>query len=515
MRLIRDLPVRHKITAITLLTILVVSLLSSAAFVLFEGRNARRALVHELETIAAIVADNSTAALVFGDRAAAESTLAALAAKADIVQATLFRRDGSRFARYGAQPPAPGRSSGAPPLWLPILDALDPSAGLHGGGPYRVDFRGELVVLTAPVALDGEVVGKLVIRSSLQQVAATLWIDFAIALAGSLLALLVAYVLISRMQRIISRPIEHLLETMATVSRERDYGLRAVPHGRDELGRLIDGFNYMLVQIERHEASLRAARKQAEAANRAKSEFLANMSHELRTPLNAILGFSEILTKEMAGPIGSERYREYAFDINDSGRHLLEVINDILDLSKVEAGRVELVEKTIEPRALAERALRLFAERAKNAGLDLRLLAEPRLPLLLADERLVKQALLNVISNAVKFTPADGRIEVRLSQSPSGGLRICVEDSGIGIAESDLERVLSPFGQVESSLSREFQGTGLGLPLAKSFTELHGGDLELESTPGKGTRVTLKFPVRRTQAAPSNDAGETPRALSA
>jgi signal transduction histidine kinase len=239
------------------------------------------------------------------------------------------------------------------------------------------------------------------------------------------------------------------------------------------------------------------------------------MSHELRTPLNAILGFSEILKHEMAGPLGQPRYREYATDIHDSGRHLLAVINDILDLSKIEAGRVELVDGEIEVEALALKAVRLLAERAEQAGVEISLLSQPDLPLLIADERLVKQALLNLLSNAVKFTPRGGRVEICLSLAADGAFCVRVRDTGIGIAESDLERVLTPFSQVESALSRNYQGTGLGLPLTKSFVEMHGGGFELKSRLGDGTEVTLRFPPKRVRPLPQSDRSEPKAALTA
>ena len=502
MQFLRNLPVKQKITAITLFTILVVSLLSSTVYVAIESRRARSAIIEELKTIAGIVADNSTAALVFNDPSSAEETLDALKARADISGAAIFRRDGSLFASYAA-----GASDYRPAAHKAAKERLPNAATTGGrevadGGPSSVRIDDHLLELAAPVLLDGEVVGTIVLRSTLDQIAASLWTYLWIVLAVMLVSLGLAFVLVSRLQRVISTPIESLRKTMETVSAKQDYTVRAASHGSDELGSVIEGFNHMLAQIQRHEDVLRKAHQQAEAANRAKSEFLANMSHELRTPLNAILGFSEILMREMVGPLGQARYREYATDIHDSGQHLLEVINDILDLSKIEAGRAELVDGVIEVGALAEKAVRLVAERAEQSGVEIRLLVEPNLPDLIADERLVRQAVLNLVSNAVKFTPRGGRVEVCLSLAADGAFCLRVRDTGIGIAESDLERVLTPFVQVESTLSRHFQGTGLGLPLTKSFVEMHDGRLELTSRLGEGTEATLRFPatrVRRTR----------------
>ncbi|MGH6913706.1 MAG: ATP-binding protein, partial [Geminicoccales bacterium] len=251
------------------------------------------------------------------------------------------------------------------------------------------------------------------------------------------------------------------------------------------------------------EQLLRAAKEEAELASRAKSEFLANMSHELRTPLNAIIGFSEILANELMGPIGSPAYRDYANDIHHSGVHLLSLINDILDLSKVEAGKLELQETYVEVADTLDAAIRIVHERAKNARVTLAVEAKRSLPALRADERALKQMLLNLLSNAVKFTPEGGRVEVRAARDRKGRLLISVTDTGIGIEAKDIERVIAPFGQVVSAMTRKHAGTGLGLPLVKSLAELHGAEFILESTPGAGTSATIAFPPERCRPAAS------------
>jgi signal transduction histidine kinase len=239
---------------------------------------------------------------------------------------------------------------------------------------------------------------------------------------------------------------------------------------------------------------LSAAKEAAELASRAKSEFLANMSHELRTPLNAIIGFSETMVSAMFGQL-SARYRGYANDIHNAGRHLLEILNEILDLSKIEAGRLELCDKAIDLQELFEACRQLVVDRANVAGIAATF-EETNLGLW-ADELRVKQALLNLLSNAIKFTAAGGRITVSAALSPTEEIRIAVEDTGIGIAAEDVTRVLEPFSQVASAQSRAHQGTGLGLPLARRLIELHGGQMLLDSTLGEGTAVTLVFPPTR------------------
>ncbi|WP_341703345.1 ATP-binding protein [Ferrovibrio sp.] len=244
------------------------------------------------------------------------------------------------------------------------------------------------------------------------------------------------------------------------------------------------------------EQEAQSARRVAEEANRAKSQFLAHMSHELRTPLNAVIGFSEILTQQMFGPLG-ERYREYAASILDSGRHLLAVINDILDLSKVEAGHYELVESLVDIEGVTEQVRGLLREQLQAGRLELHVACDPDLPLVWGDERLLRQILLNLVGNAIKFTPAQGRISMRAELAEQGALRVLVQDSGIGMSEADLERALVPFGQASGVLARKVQGTGLGLPLARQFVRLHGGDLVIRSQPGKGTEIAVLVPPER------------------
>ena len=252
-----------------------------------------------------------------------------------------------------------------------------------------------------------------------------------------------------------------------------------------------------------------AEKIRAEGANKAKSEFLANMSHELRTPLNAINGFSEIMVNELFGPLGDRRYGEYAQDILSSGQHLLTLINDILDMAKIEAGKLNLRFEPLRVADAVEDAARLIRNRAEAAGLELA--AEiPDLPEIEADSRALKQVLLNLLSNAVKFTPRGGRITITaaLEMGPRGErVRIGVRDTGIGISDKDMERLAKPFEQIESQLSKTQQGSGLGLALTKSLVEMHNGDLHIESSPGKGTFVSFTMPLQQTgagRAAPSS-----------
>ncbi len=243
------------------------------------------------------------------------------------------------------------------------------------------------------------------------------------------------------------------------------------------------------------EHALLGAKLEADAANKAKGAFLATMSHELRTPLNAILGFAEVIRDQIMGPV-PDHYAGYARDIYESGRHLLDLVNDVLDISKLEAGRVELREEEFDVAGLLAEVVASFGKQAEASGIAI--VVEPsRLPLLRADKRLIKQVLLNLISNALKFTPGGGRVTVDARRTAGTGMRIGVSDTGVGMSPAELKVALTPFGQVDSNIARRSRGTGLGLPISKSLAELHGGTLLVESDPGEGTRVTIAFPEQR------------------
>jgi signal transduction histidine kinase len=252
----------------------------------------------------------------------------------------------------------------------------------------------------------------------------------------------------------------------------------------------------LAIQNARLFRELEEKSRQLEAASRHKSEFLANMSHELRTPLNAVIGFSEVLQEEMFGELNPKQ-AEYVQDIHGSGKHLLSLINDILDLSKVEAGRMELELGPFNLPAALENALTLIRERAARHELGLELKLDPRVGDLVGDERKVRQVLLNLLSNAVKFTPPRGRIVVAATPA-NGTVEVSVSDTGIGIAPEDHEAIFEEFRQVGTDYARKREGTGLGLSLAKRFVELHGGRIWVKSEVGKGSTFTFTLPVRRT-----------------
>jgi signal transduction histidine kinase len=256
------------------------------------------------------------------------------------------------------------------------------------------------------------------------------------------------------------------------------------------------------VKLEQTSEHLMIARDAAFEANRSKSAFLAAMSHELRTPLNAVIGFAEIMSSELFGPLGHRKYSQYATDIRTSGSHLLSLINDILDLSRIDAGEGKLDESDVDLHDVVTQSLRMVSPQADAAGIVLSSEIATDLPHVRADKRRLKQTLVNLLGNAVKFTSAGGRIQVR-AFGQDGGVAVAVADTGIGIARQDIPRALERFGQVDSTLARKYEGAGLGLPLAKHFMEMHGGTLTLESTVDVGTTVTVMLPASRTLTAAS------------
>lgn len=281
-----------------------------------------------------------------------------------------------------------------------------------------------------------------------------------------------------------------------------EIAFRAVPDPDTGMLREIMASTRDISARKTSELQLASAKEAAEMANRAKSNFLSGMSHELRTPLNAIIGFSDLMVRELFGPISNEKYAGYARDIRASGEHLLDLINDILDHAKIEAGQFELHEAVLDPAEVIEFTIHLVALHAEQAKLSVHADMQPGIRLF-ADERRIRQILLNLLSNAIKYTPVGGHVRVRVDFSVSGDLLLIVSDTGIGMSAADQQRALQPFAQIDNERNRSQQGTGLGLTLTRRLAELHGGQLDLRSTVGEGTVVTVTLPAKRVLARPS------------
>ncbi|HUD51605.1 ATP-binding protein [Parvibaculum sp.] len=256
----------------------------------------------------------------------------------------------------------------------------------------------------------------------------------------------------------------------------------------------------------RRAEELERQRRRAEAASESKTQFLAGMSHELRTPLNAIIGFADLMRLELFGKIEPECYVEYVRDIHGSGVHLLHMINELLDMAKIEAGRFDLHEDVLHPAEMCDEVARMLRQSIETARVRLDIRVAKELPRMVADEQQIRRILVNLLSNAIKFTPAGGRITLSVAERADGGLELAVADTGIGIPPDKIEKVLEPFEQVENSFTRTRAGTGLGLPLTKAMVEAHGGRLRIESILDKGTRVRAFFPPERVLRTSETDA---------
>jgi len=320
------------------------------------------------------------------------------------------------------------------------------------------------------------------------------------AVGGLVLGVLLAVLLSWLMAGYLTTPVLKVVEAAKRfTSGDRDV---RVPKSQSSLPReiieLTETMNSMVDAVEQSERNLRDALVFAEHANKSKSEFLANMSHELRTPLNAIIGFSDALAKETFGPTGNSKNLESIISIHDAGNHLLQIIGDILDISKIEAGEAVVEEAEVDAKTSINTCVTMLKTRSQDAAVNVKVDVLEGLPTLCADQRMVKQILINLLSNAVKFTSAGGLVTVSARLNDVLGIEFVVADTGVGIAAENIEKVMQPFGQVAESYKRGHGGTGLGLPICTSLMDLHDGSLTLESEFGKGTSVIISFPPERT-----------------
>ena len=330
------------------------------------------------------------------------------------------------------------------------------------------------------------------------------------AFTGAIIFMLLSLALAMAAIAVIACRVINPLKAITRTLHDADAGDAPIPYEnhQDEIGefaRALHAFRAGARERERLKSEVleqRSAKDAADAANRIKSSFLANMSHELRTPLNAILGFSEVLQTEMFGPLGHARYKEYADYVHKSGAHLLDLINDVLDLSKIDAGRMELKESDFAVAELVEETVMMVKDKARDhCALNVEM--GENLPVIGADKRLIKQVLLNLLSNAIKFTPDGGQVTMRAFQDEAGVV-LAVADTGIGMDEEELKTAFSPYGQIDSTIARQHQGTGLGLPISRALAEMHGGTLTAESHKGYGTTLTLRLPASRIRRAAQN-----------
>jgi signal transduction histidine kinase/DNA-binding response OmpR family regulator len=528
----KDASIAKKLTWMNMLVSATALLLACAAFIGYDRVNFRETMVRNLSTQAQIIGSNSASALLFNDPHAAEDTLSALKAAPNILSAVIYTPDDQPLASYSRDRNVP---IPAPPLIAP--------------GQLEAHWlkTGE-IVLVRSIVFQGKPTGTVYIRSDLEELNRRLGRYAGIAGIVLLVSLMAALLVSSIFRRAVAKPIVDLAQIARIVSRDKNYSVRATPiHGQGEVTILIDAFNEMLAQIGESEGALRKAhdgleqrvrertaelqaakdeveafsqtilraKEELERASKFKDQFLSTMSHELRTPLNAVLGFSDLLMDERYGPMNDRQHR-YVNHIRNGGKHLLRLINDILDLSKIEAGRLQLLIENVRIDTCFAEAIDTLNPLASQKSHTLVKHAAPDVSVR-ADSTRLKQILMNLLGNAIKFTPEGGKIELAASVVDDS-VRIDVRDSGPGIPPEEQKRIFEAFYRIGRT-DQSVEGTGLGLAITQRLVELHGGKLGIESQPGSGSSFYFVLPLVPTfvatdlQSAPKSIDGWAPKIL--
>ncbi|MCZ6753162.1 MAG: ATP-binding protein [Acidobacteria bacterium] len=492
MGLLKNLPIRRKMIVIIMTTTGIALLIACTGFLLYELNAYRRNVEQELSTVAQLIAESSGPALAFDDERTGSEVLAALRGDPRVITGVIYDREGRVFSSYLRQ----GAGDVIPPR----------------PPPQGTEVARNSVTLTSAVLLNGEQVGTLYLKSTMEEVSVRVKTYGGIFAVVLLLSSLVALLVSSRLQRLISAPVMGLAETASRVSEEKNYAIRATKQTGDEMGLLVDRFNEMLDQIYDQDQKLRksqnvleerikertreleTAKDAAEAASRSKSAFLASMSHELRTPLNSIAGFTELLTRQAGGPLTPKQER-FIRNIQMSSEHLLVLINDILDLTKIEGGNTSLNGSNIDLKPAVEEVLTAVRPLMEMKKLLFQSEIEAGLTVW-ADRVRLKQIIFNLLSNAQKFTPEGGRVWIA-AKPEEAAVRLTVGDTGIGIRTEDQRAIFQAFQQLGETTSGTKESAGLGLSIAKQLVELHGGRLSVESAIGKGSRFSFTMPRDR------------------